>query len=282
MKAYLKTHVWGMQKETLGLWLGVLGVAIFAVTLPMTRLATGTVDAPQLSPWFVTFGRAALAGFLSIAVLLAVRAPWPTAAQRKPLLFAGQRHWLPAAAGLGAAPRHIGPCGGDHGAASAGHCSHGGMGTAPPGALGLLGMRRAGQRVGGGVFALTGLPNWAWGRAWLCAGMGRLATAHRRAGCLTRVCVWHAGDPRAGSRAGDLLGVRDGAAAYPARHGFDLAHAACGVVGLGGTALRGRVFYVGGLFCVVSWADAGRRAQGEPNATTATVSQHLGGSALAG
>ena len=44
------------RRETLGMWLGVLGVAIFAVTLPMTRLATGTAAAPQLSPWFVTFG----------------------------------------------------------------------------------------------------------------------------------------------------------------------------------------------------------------------------------
>ncbi|MCM5681675.1 DMT family transporter [Schlegelella sp. S2-27] len=55
--------------ETRGLWLGVLGVAIFALTLPMTRLATGTAEAPQLSPWFVTFGRAALAGMLSVAYL---------------------------------------------------------------------------------------------------------------------------------------------------------------------------------------------------------------------
>jgi drug/metabolite transporter (DMT)-like permease len=88
MRAYLKACTWGLQKETLGLWLGVLGVVIFALTLPMTRLATGTADAPQLSPWFVTFGRAALAGFLSVAVLLVIRAPWPTAAQRRPLLFA--------------------------------------------------------------------------------------------------------------------------------------------------------------------------------------------------
>ena len=51
-----------LKDETLGLWLGVLGVAFFAVTLPMTRLATGTQAAPQLSPWFVTLGRAALAG----------------------------------------------------------------------------------------------------------------------------------------------------------------------------------------------------------------------------
>ena len=76
----------GLRRETLGLWLGLLGVAIFAVTLPMTRLATGTEAAPQLSPWFVTFARAVLAGVLSIGLLVALRAPRP------------QRHeWLPLA-----------------------------------------------------------------------------------------------------------------------------------------------------------------------------------------
>lgn len=74
-----------MRRETLGMWLGVLGVVIFAVTLPMTRLATGTADAPQLSPWFVTFGRAALAGGLSLVFLLATRSRLPTSAQRKSL-----------------------------------------------------------------------------------------------------------------------------------------------------------------------------------------------------
>lgn len=53
-----------------GLWLGLLGVTLFAATLPMTKLAVGSVDAPQLSPWFVTFGRAAVAGLLSILYLL--------------------------------------------------------------------------------------------------------------------------------------------------------------------------------------------------------------------
>ena len=71
--------------ETLGMWLGVLGVAFFAVTLPMTRLATGTAEAPQLSPWFVTLGRAALAGLLSAAFLLATRSPRPQPHQWKPL-----------------------------------------------------------------------------------------------------------------------------------------------------------------------------------------------------
>ena len=63
-------------RENAGLGWGVLGVVIFAMTLPMTRLAVGPADAPQLSPLFVAAGRAALAGLLSIGYLLVVRAPW--------------------------------------------------------------------------------------------------------------------------------------------------------------------------------------------------------------
>ncbi|WP_374567608.1 DMT family transporter [Ideonella sp.] len=66
-----------------GLLLGALGVVIFALTFPMTRLAVGPADAPQLPPGFVTAGRAAGAGLLSVAYLLATRAPWP---QRRHLL----------------------------------------------------------------------------------------------------------------------------------------------------------------------------------------------------
>ena len=58
------------QNVKTGLWLGLLGVTIFAVTLPMTKLAVGTAADPQLSPWFITFGRAAVAGLLSILYLL--------------------------------------------------------------------------------------------------------------------------------------------------------------------------------------------------------------------
>jgi drug/metabolite transporter (DMT)-like permease len=65
------------RAEARGLWLGLLGVTIFAMTLPMTRLAVGPVDAPQLPPLFVTAGRAAGAALLSVAWLLWVRAPWP-------------------------------------------------------------------------------------------------------------------------------------------------------------------------------------------------------------
>ena len=47
---------------TLGYVLGALGVFIFAMTLPMTRLTVGDSQHPQLSPLFVTVGRAAVAG----------------------------------------------------------------------------------------------------------------------------------------------------------------------------------------------------------------------------
>ena len=49
--------------------LGLLGVVVFAMTLPMTRLAVGDRAAPQLDPAFVTAGRAAGAGLLSAAWL---------------------------------------------------------------------------------------------------------------------------------------------------------------------------------------------------------------------
>jgi drug/metabolite transporter (DMT)-like permease len=58
------------RDERLGLLLGLLGVILFGATLPMTKLAIGSPDAPQLSPWFVTFGRAAVAGGLSVVYLL--------------------------------------------------------------------------------------------------------------------------------------------------------------------------------------------------------------------
>ena len=68
-----------------GYLLGLLGVALFALTIPMTRLASGSTSAPQLSPWFVALGRAAVAGALAAGYLLAVRAPWPSAAQWRAL-----------------------------------------------------------------------------------------------------------------------------------------------------------------------------------------------------
>jgi drug/metabolite transporter (DMT)-like permease len=56
---------------------GALGVLIFALTMPMTRLAVGDASAPQLPPAFVTAGRAAVAGVVGAAWLLLARAAWP-------------------------------------------------------------------------------------------------------------------------------------------------------------------------------------------------------------
>lgn len=66
-----------------GFALGLLGVAIFAMTLPMTRLAVGDQSDPQLPPGFVTAGRAAVAGLCSALYLWAVGASRPARA-----------HWL--------------------------------------------------------------------------------------------------------------------------------------------------------------------------------------------
>ena len=68
-----------------GLWLGVLGVAIFSVTLPMTRLAVGTPEAPLMSGSFVALARAVLAAGLSALYLAWVRAPWPARQDWGPL-----------------------------------------------------------------------------------------------------------------------------------------------------------------------------------------------------
>lgn len=75
-----------MNPQTKGLWLGLAGVTLFAMTTPMTRLAVGPADDPQLPPLFVTAGRAALAGVLSLFYLLLTRAPVPQA-RHLPALF---------------------------------------------------------------------------------------------------------------------------------------------------------------------------------------------------
>jgi len=63
-----------VERIGLGLMLGAVGVVIFGGTLPFTRLAVAGLD-----PWFVTVGRAAIAGILAALVLLATRRPLPDA-----------------------------------------------------------------------------------------------------------------------------------------------------------------------------------------------------------
>jgi drug/metabolite transporter (DMT)-like permease len=76
------------QGEALAL--GLLGVGLFALSLPMTRLAVGSTQAPQLSPEFVALGRAAVAGVLAAVWLVWQRAPLP-----------GRRDWALLAAMAG-------------------------------------------------------------------------------------------------------------------------------------------------------------------------------------
>lgn len=73
--------------ERQGLWLGFLGVAIFALTLPMTRLAVGTPEAPLMSGVFIALGRAVVAAALSALFLLATRAPRPRREDWWPLVL---------------------------------------------------------------------------------------------------------------------------------------------------------------------------------------------------
>jgi drug/metabolite transporter (DMT)-like permease len=80
------TLIFMNRQEVKGLWLGLAGVAVFALTLPMTRLAVGTPQAPQMSGVFIAVGRAAVAAVLSAAFLVVTRAPLPR-----------RQDWLPLA-----------------------------------------------------------------------------------------------------------------------------------------------------------------------------------------
>ena len=75
-----------MTDSSRGMLLGVLGVFLFALTLPMTRLAVGDIATPQLAPGFVAMGRAAVAGLLSILYLFITGSRRPTASETKWLL----------------------------------------------------------------------------------------------------------------------------------------------------------------------------------------------------
>jgi drug/metabolite transporter (DMT)-like permease len=90
-----------------GLLLGAAGVLMFALSIPMTRLAGGSAAAPQLDPFFVAFGRAAVAGLLSVAYLWATGARRPRGVEWRLLAFtaAGVVFGWPLL--LGVAVRHV-------------------------------------------------------------------------------------------------------------------------------------------------------------------------------
>lgn len=70
------------SRENLGLFLGFVGMVVFAGTLPAARLAVAAID-----PWFLTFGRAALAGVAAVVILVVTRRRLPPRATFAPFAF---------------------------------------------------------------------------------------------------------------------------------------------------------------------------------------------------
>lgn len=69
-----------MSQESRGMWMGMVGVAIFSLTLPFTRMAV-----EELNPVLVALGRAVVAAIGSAALLWWVGAPRPTPRQWRAL-----------------------------------------------------------------------------------------------------------------------------------------------------------------------------------------------------
>ena len=61
-----------VSRKHLGLLLGLVGVTVFGATLPVTRIAVVLFD-----PWFITFGRALLGGFVALLVLASLGLKFP-------------------------------------------------------------------------------------------------------------------------------------------------------------------------------------------------------------
>jgi drug/metabolite transporter (DMT)-like permease len=60
-------------QETKGMLLGFIGVLMFSLTLPFTRIAVA-----ELSPYFVTFGRSSLGGICALLLFIYTKPQWPT------------------------------------------------------------------------------------------------------------------------------------------------------------------------------------------------------------
>ncbi len=71
-----------MKLETKGMFIGLVGIVIFALTVPMSKLA---VEA--FSPAFVSFGRATLAGCAGLLYIGWVKAPLPPWKTIKKIFF---------------------------------------------------------------------------------------------------------------------------------------------------------------------------------------------------
>jgi len=63
MGSYIKRVI--VNKETKGMLIGFIGILIFSLTLPVSKIAVLSFD-----PYFIAFGRATLAGMVALAYLL--------------------------------------------------------------------------------------------------------------------------------------------------------------------------------------------------------------------
>ncbi len=62
-----------MNQESKGMLIGFIGILIFSLTLPVSKIAILSFD-----PYFIAFGRAALAGLVALAYLLYKKEPIPS------------------------------------------------------------------------------------------------------------------------------------------------------------------------------------------------------------
>ena len=68
-------------EETKGMLFGLVGVAIFSLTLPFTRMAVA-----ELNPVFIALGRAVVAAVAAALLMWRLRSPWPTRQQWSSLI----------------------------------------------------------------------------------------------------------------------------------------------------------------------------------------------------
>ena len=71
-----------MKHETKGMLIGFVGIFIFSLTLPITKIAVEV-----LNPYFLCFARAVLAGILAGTYLIIIKAPLPGAKEFRQFLI---------------------------------------------------------------------------------------------------------------------------------------------------------------------------------------------------
>lgn len=62
-----------MNRETKGMLIGFVGILVFSLTLPVSKIAV-----VSFNPYFIAFGRASLAGLVALAYLMYRQAPLPS------------------------------------------------------------------------------------------------------------------------------------------------------------------------------------------------------------